>query len=108
MSHGEYSPLDDEINLDDDEDRTGLDASPVYPSSPLTQPRTLDVDNNAAFADPTEESQDSTNAVIIQKRKALLRDLLIGLDAVVYIELAALYFLEYVFMLLLSCPCSRL
>jgi len=103
MSHGEYSPIDDDIQLDDDDDRTGLDASPVYPSSP-TSPTThaLNVEGNSAFADPTEESQDSTNSVIIQKRKALLRDLLTGLDAIIYIELAALYYLEYAF--LSCCP----
>jgi len=95
MSHGAYLPIDDDIELDDnDDDRTGLDASPIYPSSPQTH--ALNVEGNSAFADPTEESQDSTNSIIIQKRKALLRDLLTGLDAIIYIELAALYYLEYV------------
>lgn len=106
MSHGDYSQIDDDIALDDDDlhDRTGLDASPIYPSSPQSPTHALNVEGNSAFADPTEESQDSTNSVIIHKRKALLRDLLTSLDAIIYIELAALYYLEYV----LRCGCDAL
>lgn len=109
MSHGEYTrssiSSSDDLELaslnPDHSDRTGLDASPIYPSSPRTHSPiptpALDVEGNSAFADPTEEGHDAgNNAVIVEKRKALLRDLLVALDAVVYIELAVLYYLEYV------------
>lgn len=86
MSHGESSELPAEL-IEDEDDRTGLDASPISPSSPQAPPA-----DNA----PTEEDAglENTGDRIWRKRSAHLRDLLTTLDTIIYIELAALYYLE--------------
>jgi len=86
MSHGENTELPAEL-IEDEDDRTGLDASPISPLSPQATSA-----NNA----PTEEDAglENTSDRIWRKRSAHLRDLLTTLDAIIYIELAALYYLE--------------
>lgn len=89
MSHGDS--LHASGDMLDDDDRTGLDASPILaPEEPTTNE--ADVGTALAAEVVTETSQER----IWRKHNVLLRDLLTSLDAVIYIELAAIYYLEYV------------
>jgi hypothetical protein len=80
------NPLEEPGDLLDDEDRTGLDASPVI--APEEEASTSEGEASTSTENPQER--------IWRKHNALLRDLLTSLDAMIYVELAAIYYLEYV------------
>lgn len=84
MSHGESSRAVGNV----DDDRSGLDASPLRPPSPDAEITPEQDDDQPEVQ--TEALQDR----LYRKRNTALRDILTNLDTFTYIELAALYYLE--------------